>query len=71
MKQILEVSGKIKSFRMPEAPMKPYIWKKSTTWSKIRTFLCGMEHGMVLHGDKMESIPDLVNFERAKKPMRK
>lgn len=44
--------------------MKPYIWKKPTAWSKIKTFLCGMSSGTVLHGDKMESIPDFAIFER-------
>ena len=38
---------------------------KKTFWAKFRTLLCGMQDGTILHSEKIESIPDLVLFEKA------
>ena len=38
--------------------------EKKTFWAKIRMFWCGMPNGTLLRGEKIESIPDFVHFEK-------
>lgn len=60
-------SAEMKTITKPIAKKKVTIVQtpkqKQSAWAMVKVFLCGMSDGTVLHGEKIQSIPDLVNFE--------
>ena len=44
---------------------------KPTRWARIKLFFCGMPDGTILHGEKIVSIPDLVNLEKNTSTLKK